>query len=137
MKHYWRKNQLIITDKNLIIDAIIGKGFYHINGYHPNDFADVGLAVFTGNQWNEDWEWNKEELKQLSTEELNSIYTGVVPDNIKLKIEKNRADKKAIEQSYSVQHRLFYEWWAKQMDELLFKHLSEEKIDKGTKIKTL
>ena len=29
---------------------------------------------FTGNQWNEDWEWNQEFLKSINEEELYKLY---------------------------------------------------------------
>jgi hypothetical protein len=34
-----------------------------------------GKAVWTGNQWNEDWAWKREALEQMTTEKLEELFT--------------------------------------------------------------
>lgn len=38
------------------------------------DYTDESLMYFSGNQWCEDWDWEKEVLKNLSGEELVKLY---------------------------------------------------------------
>lgn len=110
---------MTIINKDIIIDAIAGKGFAHLLGYTPNDMVSVGLANFTGNQWNENWEWNKTELKQLTIEELNNLYVGILPKGIMLEIETNKKHVRDNLQSFS-------KWWAERFDNLLFEYLSKK-----------
>lgn len=60
------------TDRNMLTDAIIGKGFPTI------DFAlkmtKHGLARFNGNQHNESWVWDRAALEKLDLEILRSLY---------------------------------------------------------------
>ena len=62
-------------DKELLIDALygIGCGPNKVANY----FEEKGLASFSGNQYNEEWEWSKVELKKLSMEDLLEIYDGL------------------------------------------------------------
>lgn len=59
-------------DKDILVDAIMGRGFLSM------DFADsmesMGLARLSGNQWNSDWQWNRDKLNSLTMEELKLIY---------------------------------------------------------------
>lgn len=59
-------------DKQVLIDALCGKGF--ISMQFAIDMTNAGLAKFTGNQWNEDWVWDRSELQKLSVEQLESLY---------------------------------------------------------------
>lgn len=38
------------------------------------DYTDKGLMKFTGNQWNEDWDWAEDALKKLDKDELFELY---------------------------------------------------------------
>jgi hypothetical protein len=54
--------------KELIIDAIIG-------GVHiPTGGLSKTLTPFTGNQWNEDWGWNRNELEKMDYNALTELY---------------------------------------------------------------
>jgi len=58
--------------KELLIDAIVGKGFSsQAEGCH---FVDTGFARFTGNQHNESWGWKRDVLENLSVEALTELY---------------------------------------------------------------
>jgi len=61
-----------MSNKTLLIDAIIGKGFSTID--YAIKMEKAGLAYFTGNQWNEKWNWNKFKLEDMTEEELKNIY---------------------------------------------------------------
>jgi len=39
-------------------------------------FRGHTYVKFTGNQWNDDWEWDRNALSKLSVEELAKIYFG-------------------------------------------------------------
>jgi hypothetical protein len=39
-----------------------------------DDYTKKGLMKFTGNQWNEDWDWVTDELDKMSEEELFNLY---------------------------------------------------------------
>jgi hypothetical protein len=63
----------IEEEKDLLIDAIYGRGV--CGGYtFALDMEKRRLAKFTGNQWNENWDWDKYELSKLPIEELKSLY---------------------------------------------------------------
>lgn len=57
-----------INTKELLIDAICGT--------YPPSYSSViqHLVEYTGDQWNESWEWKREELEKLSTEYLEELY---------------------------------------------------------------
>lgn len=59
-------------NKKMLIDAIIGRGFESMS------FADrmtkKGLAKFTGNQWNEKWDWIREKLEKKDEAFLTELY---------------------------------------------------------------
>ena len=61
-----------VNSKELLLDAIIGKGFLSIAD--AQNFVERKLAVFSGNQHNESWEWQKVKLAVLSLDELLVIY---------------------------------------------------------------
>jgi hypothetical protein len=50
-------------DKELLIDAIVGAGFPTME--FAIQMEKSGLARFSGNQWNEDWEWRRDALNKL------------------------------------------------------------------------
>ena len=37
------------------------------------DYTNKGLMKFTGNQWNEDWDWVDEELEKLTDDQLRQL----------------------------------------------------------------
>ena len=58
-----------ITMKELMLDAIMGSG--------PNSYPTPQtehLMVFTGNQHNPSWVWNREILEELDLDILSSFY---------------------------------------------------------------
>jgi len=59
----------------LFVDAIVGSGFPTMK------FAALatewGLAEFSGNQWNEDWAWDRSALDALPDNELQGLYLGL------------------------------------------------------------
>jgi len=58
--------------KEIFIDAICGAGFNNIGS--AMDMQNKGYAIFTGNQHNEDWAWDRKALNRLTTEVLVEIY---------------------------------------------------------------
>ena len=58
--------------KQMLIHALIGKGFDSCE--KAMHYTDLGFAEFTGNSWNEDWEWKIDELKLLTDEQLYNLY---------------------------------------------------------------
>ena len=63
---------MVIDEKTLLIDAICGSGFGTIQ--FAIEMEKMGYARFTGNQWNEDWEWDKDMLTTLSIEQLKALH---------------------------------------------------------------
>lgn len=55
-----------------IVNAICQLGFTSMD--HACDMEKLGLAVFTGNQWNENWSWKAEALEKLEEEHLIALY---------------------------------------------------------------
>jgi hypothetical protein len=51
-----------------------------VMGVKPRSMTDcdkytkIGLMKFSGNQWNEDWDWVKSELEKKSESELYDLY---------------------------------------------------------------
>lgn len=62
-------------NKELLIDAIIGCGFKSIQ--LAVEMTNKDLARFSGNQWNENWSWKRDKLKELSLNKLRELYTTV------------------------------------------------------------
>jgi hypothetical protein len=61
-----------MNNKELYIDAICGLPF---NSYGmAGEMEEKGYADFTGNQWNEKWDWNRNNLQKLSEKELEGLY---------------------------------------------------------------
>lgn len=65
----------MILSQELLVNAIIGKGFNSIEA--TVHYTNLGFAEFTGNSWNEDWEWDRKELNMLSVEQLKGIYNNL------------------------------------------------------------
>lgn len=61
--------------KTLLIDAIVGVGFPAVT--LALECEKVGMARFTGNQYNPSWEWNRLALYKCSEEQLQELYQGV------------------------------------------------------------
>lgn len=57
--------------KELLIDSIILRGVSDMRTCI--ELTHLGYMRFTGNQWNEDWSWNREALERLSVEELEIV----------------------------------------------------------------
>jgi hypothetical protein len=55
-----------VRARALLVDAIIGRGFQSME--EADHFTKIGLASFTGNQWNEKWEWDRDALRKLGRE---------------------------------------------------------------------
>ena len=55
-------------DKRMLIDAIIGGVNIPMGGFSKE------LTPFTGNTWNEHWDWDKSKLQQLTYNTLEKIY---------------------------------------------------------------
>ena len=59
--------------KDVLLDALRGHGFSSV------EFADrmvkKGLARFSGNQWNEDWRLETDQLIKLETKDLVALYS--------------------------------------------------------------
>jgi len=58
-------------EKKDLVNMIRG-GKMPYGGY--GEWPDKMLTTFTGNQWNEDWEWNELALLELSDGELAELY---------------------------------------------------------------
>lgn len=58
--------------KEDLVSLVMGKQPETMDKCHR--FTGKGLMDFTGNQWNESWEWNKKELVKLSEQELYDLY---------------------------------------------------------------
>lgn len=54
--------------KKFIVDAIIGGIEIPMGG-----FSNI-LTPFCGNQWNEDWKWDRDELNKMTLDELINFY---------------------------------------------------------------
>lgn len=61
--------------KQILIHAIQGVG---IRSYQFANYATkIGLAKFTGNQWNEEWKFIPEKLGELDLETLFELYSAL------------------------------------------------------------
>lgn len=65
--------------RQVLIDAIIGVGMKGSMSY-ACEMTEKGLAVFTGNQWNENWSWSRTGLETLSFDQLLALYTDLKKD---------------------------------------------------------
>lgn len=59
----------------LLVDAICGVGFPSIT--LAAECQRVGMAEFTGNQWNPDWKWDRKALRKLPHQTLQELYEGL------------------------------------------------------------
>lgn len=55
-------------DEQILIDAIIGGVYIPMGGYSEE------LTPFNGNQYNENWVWNRDELMKLNFYTLYRLY---------------------------------------------------------------
>ena len=62
-----------ILERDILIDAIIGKGFHGLED--AENFTNLGYAKFTGNQHNYEWTWIRDKLKKLHTMDLERVYS--------------------------------------------------------------
>jgi hypothetical protein len=94
-------------EKSFLINAIIGQGF---TSFDLSGLEKAGLVRYTGNQWNEDWEWNRSELEKLDTETLEKIYNGEAFKYVKPK-PYSEHDAPACS---------LPEWWTEQIDKAFY-----------------
>ena len=66
--------------KELITDAIVGAG---VPWDKSEALTALGLAKFTGDQWNPSWRWVRDELSKLSEDELWALYAECKEQGIK------------------------------------------------------
>lgn len=62
-----------VNNATLLTDAILGAGF----GGDPlfaTEMEKIGLARFSGNQYNMKWEYDKDALSNLPKEKLAELY---------------------------------------------------------------
>lgn len=59
----------------LFVDAIFGVGFPNV--HTAVTATEQKLAKYTGNQDMDAWTWDREALESLTTETLQSLYTGL------------------------------------------------------------
>ena len=60
-------------NKEQIIDSLVGHGV-GLPLTSIQRATELGLVRFTGNQWNEEWQWNREALAECSAEDLQRLY---------------------------------------------------------------
>ena len=58
--------------KGILVDAIVGAGIPSITFAIKAEKA--GLAVFTGNQYNEQWAWKRGALGEADIDALHDLY---------------------------------------------------------------
>lgn len=62
----------MIDQKKLLIDAIMSHE--PVNQMDCVKLTELGFMRFTGNQWNEEWSWNRDKLETLDEETLTRVY---------------------------------------------------------------
>lgn len=67
----WNRAGLLIQ-KAQLVDSICGTTLTSIRDAVA--MQNRGLAKYTGNQWNESWEWCRDKLLALSEQELRDLY---------------------------------------------------------------
>lgn len=60
---------------SLYVDALIGRGFPTMT--LAVEATKQGLARFTGNQWNEAWEWDRKALESQPEASVKALYETV------------------------------------------------------------
>jgi hypothetical protein len=68
---------MIEVTKELLASAICGNGFHTIS--LAEEMTKRGFAMWTGNQHNESWAWNRRALLHLSIEDLEGLYVLSLP----------------------------------------------------------
>jgi len=61
-----------MSSQELLIDAVCGKKDIKMETWEVA--TKRGYAVYTGNQWNPGWRWDRSRLEDLDIEELRSLY---------------------------------------------------------------
>lgn len=61
--------------KDMVIDAICGIGMPSM--LIATECEKVGMAEFSGNQWNPSWLWRRDRLAPLSVSQLQELYDGL------------------------------------------------------------
>lgn len=59
--------------KGLFIDAIMGSGVA-LSATKSDALVKAGVMEFTGNQWNENWQWKRSALKEYDLSDLQDLY---------------------------------------------------------------
>lgn len=59
--------------KGLFIDAIMGRG-QPADPMKCHELTKVGVMEFTGNQWNEAWQWKRSALAEYDLSDLQDLY---------------------------------------------------------------
>lgn len=65
-----------IDTKMLIVDAIKGRGL--LTWDSSEECVRLGLARYTGNQHNMDWDWNRGALEMMDEDWLIKLYEKLV-----------------------------------------------------------
>ena len=63
--------------KAMMVDCVMGRGTPSCRA-RCQEFVEQGLAKFTGNQHNESWTFIREELTELTIEQLAMLYEELV-----------------------------------------------------------
>lgn len=66
------RDRTMVRGSGLLVDAIVGRGLP--TSEHVDRYTRAGLARFSGNQWNEEWQWDRAALEQLAFSRLVEIY---------------------------------------------------------------
>lgn len=66
--------------KTMLVDLIISYGFKSLQ--HAREMTKAGLANFYGDEWGEEWNWNRAELLKLDLEQLKAVYAGSMGEPI-------------------------------------------------------
>ena len=61
--------------KQLVVDAIMGIGFPSV--VMAQECERVGLAQFSGDQWNPDWQWIRTRVEAIELDKLQELYEGL------------------------------------------------------------
>jgi hypothetical protein len=67
----------MIADAAMLIDAIAGIGF-PVPMNVASGIERIGLAKNVGNQWNEEWRWDRAALEKESLTHLEELYAALV-----------------------------------------------------------
>lgn len=68
--------QANVFDKSVLVNAIYGAGFPSMQ--HAVMAEREGYARFTGNQHNEEWQWDRDRLRHMADADLKALYGAIV-----------------------------------------------------------